>query len=228
MNTEQFDLKQIELALRKFLFESPTPEKALVVVLQNPLLLTNFVDNLFESLIKDAKSRGNEELVKLYRGHHTLLQAIRQALSKKDIALLFAAKQILAKKDIANASLISMTIPESLEDFQEIIAKMLVWLKAPTLEQGINILQQHPELLTEQPIKVFGWFIEEACKQGDEVFVQLLRTLREFFQSVRVALIDKDSATISTEELTQAVKQALVQTDFSAFTEKRQAATLLA
>ena len=56
MNTQPFDLKTIEPALRKFLFESPTLEDGLVVVLQIPQLLTNFVDNLFEHKHKSFRN----------------------------------------------------------------------------------------------------------------------------------------------------------------------------
>ena len=228
MNTQPFDLKTIEPALRKFLFESPTLEDGLVVVLQNPQLLTNFVDNLFELLITDAQAGGKEELVQLYQGRHRLLQIIKRTLSKKDIALLFAVKKILLKKNIlANHSLM-FAGHKNLENFQEIMVKVLTWLKAPTLEQGISILQQYPELLTEEPIKMLGWLMDDAHNQDNEILVQVLRTLREFFQVVRLALIEKNRATLSKDEIKQAVKLALTQTDLSLFSDNHQLATFIA
>ncbi len=171
MNKEVFDLDSIESALQKFLFETPTPEEGLMVVLQNPQLLTRFVDNLFESLIKEAQSLENADLAKFYKGRRMLLQALKQALSSKDIALLYAAKLIQSKKGTKQAPLAAGT---EFFDFQETLAKLLVWLKAPTLEQGVNILQEYPELLTDRPVKMFGWLMDEARKHGDELFVQTL------------------------------------------------------
>ncbi|OQY51600.1 MAG: hypothetical protein DRR08_14190 [Candidatus Parabeggiatoa sp. nov. 2] len=219
MNKEVFDLDSIESALQKFLFETPTPEEGLMVVLQNPQLLTRFVDNLFESLIKEAQSLENADLAKFYKGRRMLLQALKQALSSKDIALLYAAKLIQSKKGTKQAPLAAGT---EFFDFQETLAKLLVWLKAPTLEQGVNILQEYPELLTDRPVKMFGWLMDEARKHGDELFVQTLKTLREFFQLVRLALMEKEQATASKDEITQAVKHALKQTDFSAFQKKQE------
>ena len=215
MNKELFELKNIESALQKFLFESPTPEEGLMVLLQNPQLLTDFVEELFDSLISNATEQGSEELIKLYKGRHLLLQAVRQAMSKKDIALLHAIKLMLLKKEVSSKKISADEI--EVFDFKEILPKVLVWLKAPTLEQGVSILQEYPELLTDRPVKMFGWLIEEARKHGDEMFVHVLKTLREFFQSVRLTLMDKKEATASQDEITEAVKNALRQIDFSIF-----------
>ncbi len=215
MNKELFELENIDSALQQFLFESPTPEEGLMVLLQNPQLLTEFVEDMFDSLISNATEQGSDELIKLYKGRRLLLQAVRQAMSKKDIALLHAIKLMLLKKQLSTKQMSSDDI--EVFDFQEILLKVLVWLKAPTLEQGVSILQEYPELLTERPIKMFSWLMDESRKHGDEMFVQVLKTLREFFQSVRLTLMDKKDSTASQDEITQAVKSALRQIDFSFF-----------
>jgi hypothetical protein len=232
MNKELLDLESLEPALQKFLFESPTPEEGLMVVLQNPQLLTHFVDTLFISLINDAKTDGNDELMKLYRGRRILLQAVKKVLSKKDIALLHSIRVMLLESDESTSQKeYSLNTDDSKDDpefttFQEIMVKILVWLKAPTLEQGINILHRYPELLTDKPIRMFSWLMEEAHKHGDEMFVQVLKTLREFFQTIRLTLMDKQD--ITTEEIRDAVKQALMQIDFSILTDDQEDYTFLA
>jgi hypothetical protein len=220
MNEDLFEIETIEPALQKFLFESPTPEEGVMVLLQNPQLLTDFVEQLFDSLINNAIEQKSEDLLKLYKGRRMLLRSVRRALSKKDLALLHAIKLMLLKKDLSAKKLSSKET--EMFDFQEILLKVLVWLKAPTLEKGVSILQEYPELLTDRPIKMFGWLMEEAHKHGDDMFVQVLKTLREFFQSVRLTLMDKKGTTASQDEITQAVKNALKQIDFSMFHQKQE------
>ena len=106
--------------------------------------------------------------------------------------------------------------------------KVLAWLKSPSLDNGINLLQQYPELLTDRPVRLFGWLIEEAGKHGDEVFVNIIKTLREFLQTLRIALMDKNITTVSKNDLRQAVKEALEYTDFSAFSIQPEPAIFLA
>jgi hypothetical protein len=222
MNKELVDLKSLEPALQSFLFESSTPEEGLMVILQNPQLLTDFVETLFASLIDDAKQDGNDELVDFYSGRLMLLQTVREVLSKKDATLLHIAKLMLSKKEDFKEDSKTDSSSKTTEwfDFQDIMVKTLVWLKAPTLEQGVKILRRYPELLTDKPIRMLSFLMEEAHNRGDEMFVQVLKTLREFFQSLRLNLIDKKGAT--TEELKKAVKQALTQTDFSTFTDRQE------
>jgi hypothetical protein len=228
MNQEPQNLESIQNALEQFLFQAPTPEEGLRVLIDNPQLLTEFVDSLFELLIQDAREQDNQELFEFFTGRHLLLQAVRDALSQKDIALLVAIRQLLRlKSGLAHNALEGETNKELL-DFQEIMLKVLTWLKTPTLEKGISLLQQNPELLTDRSVKMFGWLIEEAAKHGDEVFVDIIKTLREFLQSLRIALIDKNMTTVSKNELRQAVEEALAHTDFSVFNIQPEPAIFLA
>ena len=152
------------------------------------------------------------------------MQAVSQVLSKKDFTLLHMAKLMSLKEKDSKKSSSSET--NELIDFQDIIVKISVWLKAPTLDQGVKILRQHPELLTDKPIRMLSFLMEEAHNHGDEMFVQLLKTLREFFQTLRLNLIDKKEAT--TEEIKNAIKQALTQTDFSTLFTARQEFSFIA
>ncbi len=222
MDTKPEDLKNIEVALRKYLFESPDPEENLAVLLQNPQLLTNFVDNLFDSLIESARQEEDEPLIKLYQGRRMLLQAVRNSLSKKDVALLHLIKQL--KRNILTKT------PSSGKpfEFQEILDKVQIWLKAPTREKGIKVLQEYPELLTDQPERMFSVLIENARQQGNDFFVRVLRTLSQIFRVIRLELGEKSGATASIDELKQAVAQALDHADFSVFVEGKQPAVFIA
>ncbi len=226
MNQEPDDLESIQTALQQFLFQAPTPEEGLQILIDNPELLTDFVDSLFELLIADAREQENEELLEFFTGRHLLLEAVKEAISQKDIALLVAIRQLLLNGLAKN----TLEADESKEflDFQDIMVKVLAWLKKPTLEKGISLLEQYPELLTDRPVRLFGWLIEEAGKHGDEVFVNIIKTLREFLQTLRIALIDKNSTTVSKNDLSQAIKEALEYTDFSAFTLQPEPAIFLA
>jgi hypothetical protein len=222
MSKDKSDIDTIEQPLRKLLFEIHTPEDGIAVILQHPQLLTNFVDSVFVSLINSASKQGNKDLVKLYRGRQMLLQAVKEALSNKDLALLYAVRQLLSKKNRSANSVAKDVDSKEVFELPEIMLKLLAWLKAPTLEQGVDVLQQHPELLTDKPIKLFGLLMDESHKRGDEMFVQVLKTLREFFQTVRMLLMDKKDAIASQAEITQAVKKALDQTDFSTLLKKQE------
>jgi len=226
MNQEPDDLESIQTALQDFLFQAPTPEDGLSVLIDNPQLLSDFVDSLFELLIADAREQENEELLQFFTGRHLLLQAVKDALSQKDIALLVAIRQLLLLKNGLATNTLEADEGKELLDFQDIMVKVLAWLKKPTIEMGISLLEQYPELLTDRP--VIGWLIEEAGKHGDKVFVDIIKTLREFLQTLRIALIDKNRTSVSKNDLSQAIKEALEYTDFSAFSIQPEPAIFLA
>jgi hypothetical protein len=214
MSIAPFDLKSIETALQKYLFETPDPEESVRVLLENPQLLTDFVDNLFESLIEEAEE--NENLVKFYQARRLLLQTVKNSISKENLALLLMIKQMDSKKE-------KLAKPF---EFQDILDKVQTWLEAPTREKGINILQQNPELLTDQPERMFSLLIDEAQLHGNEFFVRVLRTLSEFFRVIRLEV--GANKTASKDELRQAVEYALDHTDFSVFVEGKQPAIFIA
>jgi hypothetical protein len=214
MSIAPFDLKSIETALQKYLFETPDPEESVRVLLENPQLLTDFVDNLFESLIEEAEE--NENLVKFYQARRLLLQTVKNSISKENLALLLMIKQMDSKKE-------KLAKPF---EFQDILDKVQTWLEAPTREKGINILQQNPELLTDQPERMFSLLIDEAQQHGNEFFVRVLRTLSEFFRVIRLEV--GANKTASKDKLRQAVEYALDHTDFSVFVEGKQPAIFIA
>lgn len=214
MSIAPFDLKSIETALQKYLFETPDPEESVRVLLENPQLLTDFVDNLFESLIEEAEE--NENLVKFYQARRLLLQTVKNSISKENLALLLMIKQMDSKKE-------KLAKPF---EFQDILDKVQTWLEAPTREKGINILQQNPELLTDQPERMFSLLIDEAQLHGNEFFVRVLRTLSEFFRVIRLEV--GANKTASKDKLRQAVEYALDHTDFSVFVEGKQPAIFIA
>jgi hypothetical protein len=220
------DLKSIELALQKYLFESPEPEEGVTVLLQNPQLFTDFVDSLFDSLIKDALAEENEEFVKFYQVRRLLLQTVKKSISKKELALLHMIKQIRSKRDIiAKHPLLATTKPF---EFQNILDNVQAWLEAPTRDKGVSILQQHPELLTDQPERMFSVLIDDARQQGNDFFVRVLRTLGEFFRVMRLEMGEQKVATASRDELKQIMEYALDHTDFSVFVDGKKPAVFIA
>jgi hypothetical protein len=151
-----------------------------------------------------------------------LLQAVMDSISKKDLALLHLIKQIQSKKE----QLAKHQALEKHFEFQDILDKVHAWLEAPTREKSITVLQQHPELLTDQAERMFSVLIDDAHQHGNEFFVRVLRTLSEIFRMIRLELGENKGA--SRDELRQAVEHALDQTDFSVFVEGKKPATFLA
>ncbi|MCK5876135.1 MAG: hypothetical protein KAG43_00755 [Candidatus Marithrix sp.] len=219
------DLEEIEVALQKFLFDSSIPEDDFKTILQNPQLFTKFVDDLLESLIQEADEKDNSELAKFYRNRRSFLKVCKQALSsQKEIALLHVIKQALSKRNISLPNLLSVANNE-FSDFQQILIQVLMWLKKPTIDNGVVVLQQNPELLTDKPIKLLGWIMNESSEYGNDIFIQILKIIREFLQTIRITLLDKKET--STDDIRIAIQQAKELTDFSILI-KKQPAVLLA
>jgi len=158
----------------------------------------------------------NKNLDKFYQACRLLLQTVKN--SKKNIGLSHMIKQTKLKKK-------KLTKRPSFE-FQDILDKVQMWLEAPTREKGIGILQQNPELLTDQPERMFSVLIDEAHQHGNEFFVRVLRTISEFFRVVRLEI--GNNKTASKDELRRAVEYALDHTDFSVFTEGKRPAIFIA
>ncbi|EDN72666.1 hypothetical protein BGS_0204 [Beggiatoa sp. SS] len=85
------------------------------------------------------------------------------------------------------------------------------------------------KLLTDRPVRIVWWV---DGRGGQNMAMKSLsissKTLREFLQTLRIALIDKNSTTVSKNDLSQAIKEALEYTDFSAFTLQPEPAIFLA
>lgn len=227
MKNQFEDFKSIESALKKYLFESPNLDDSLTVLLQNPQLLTDFVDNLFESLIKEAEKEKKLELVKHYLSRRILLQAVRNSLSKKEIALLTAIKQTVLRKENLEKRLLSLMNNTEPFDLKKLFDNVLMWLEASTQDKGITVLEEYPELLTDKTEKMFTFLIDEAHQQGNIFFEQILRTLSEFFRTLRLELGEKNVG-YSRTELREAVQYALEKTDFSIFRKGKQPVIFIA
>ncbi|MDM8568108.1 hypothetical protein QUF50_01060 [Thiotrichales bacterium HSG1] len=219
------DLEEIEAALQKFLFDSSIPEEGFNVALQNPQLFNNFVDDLLESLIQDADEEDDLELAMFYRNRRNFLKMCRHALSsQKEILLLDFLRHTLSKRNISLQALFSIADDE-FSDFQQVLIQLLIWFKNPTINKGVIVLQKNPELLTDKPTKLLGWLMNEANESSNDIFIQMLKIIREFLQTIRIALLDKDD--ISTNDIKLAIQQALKSTDFSILI-KRQPMSILA
>jgi hypothetical protein len=225
---DQFkELKRIESALKKYLFKSRNADESLTVLLQNPQLLTNFVDNLLDSLIEEAKKEQDSELAKYYLARQMLLQVVRNSLSKKELALLTAIKQTVDRKNNIAKHLASVMDNEEPFDLTEILNKVLKWLEASTQDNGINVLEEFPDLLTDKTEKMFAFMIDEAHQHGNTFFEQILRSLSQFFRILRLELGEKN-VELSRNELGEAIEYALENTDFSIFRKGKQSVIFIA
>ena len=75
-------------------------------------------------------------------------------------------------------------------DFEKLTTALTKFFNANAPEEHLAILQQHPELLSEEVDKVLEQFIHHACEQGNEEFVQLFSTHREMLQNIRQVLVE--------------------------------------
>lgn len=182
MNSETFDLKNLEPVLRKFLFETSSPEDGLVVIFQHPQLLTDLVDTLFDSLICHAHQQGNERLVKLFKGRHLLLQAARKTLLSSPQA----------------------TYTPCSIDVKKMMAKLQSWLAASSLEEEVLVLQEHPELLSEQ-LEIFLHLM--MTQQTHQPVISMLHIYKILFREIRRYLPEKES--LSQGEIRQALNKAM-------------------
>jgi hypothetical protein len=70
-------------------------------------------------------------------------------------------------------------------DIQTIQSALQQLLQISTPQEGINVLLQHPELLTDQADLLLSNLVEQARGQGRGTFVRVLSGLRELVQEVR-------------------------------------------
>jgi len=205
-------LQEVESALEEFLFNAPTPDDGITVLLKNPNLITSFIEEIFDDLITDADNEGDNILKDFYKSRLELLHIIKSKLSKNDIILLHTAKQLAKQVLIEN-------------DSKEIFSKILKWLRTPTLEKRIKILQKNPELLTDKTEKFFTNLIERANSSGELMSVKILRSLNEIFRMLR---LDLNNKTDNIEDIKAAIELSLDKTDFSIFTEGYQSVYFVA
>jgi len=205
-------LQEVESALEEFLFNARTPDDGITVLLKNPNLITSFIEDIFNDLITDADNEGDNILKDFYKSRLELLHILKSKLSKNDIILLHTAKQLTKQVLIEN-------------DSKEIFSKILKWLRTPTLENRIKILQKNPELLTDKTEKFFTNLIERANSSGELMSVKILRSLNEIFRMLR---LDLNNKTDNIEDIKAAIELSLDKTDFSIFTEGYQSVYFVA
>lgn len=205
-------LQEVESALEEFLFNARTPDDGITVLLKNPNLITSFIEDIFNDLITDADNEGDNILKDFYKSRLELLHILKSKLSKNDIILLHTAKQLTKQVLIEN-------------DSKEIFSKILKWLRTPTLENRIKILQKNPELLTDKTDKFFTNLIERANSSGELMSVKILRSLNEIFRMLR---LDLNNKTDNIEDIKAAIELSLDKTDFSIFTEGYQSVYFVA
>jgi hypothetical protein len=198
-----FALQDVEPALEEFLFNAPTADEGIIVLLKNPHLITSFIEEIFDDLIEDADNEGDNLLKDFYRSRRQLLHIVRSSLSDHDIILLHTAQQLAKQMLIEN-------------DFKGIFLKILKWLQTPIIETRIKILQKNPDLLTDKTEIFFAVLIEKANCSGELIWVKILRSLNEMFRMLRLDLHNKAG---NAEEIKAAIELSIDKTDFSVFTE---------
>jgi CHAT domain-containing protein/tetratricopeptide (TPR) repeat protein len=169
MSTEQIDFEGLGAALQK-LFAVKTPEEGIAILQQHPELLSEEADMMLDKLIHHAREQGNDDEAQLFSHARELLQSLRQAI---------AEAQGNERNDM----------PEQI-DFEGLWAALEKLFAIKTPEEGIVILQQHPELLSEEADMMLDNLIHHAREQGNDDDAQLFSHLREMLQSFREAIAE--------------------------------------
>ncbi len=227
MKNQSQEFNSIKSALKKYLFESKDFDESLTILLQNPQLLTDFVDELFDSLIEESKKNNDSELVKHYSVRQILFKTVKNSLSKKDIALLTAIKHTRDRNEKTAKRLSKVMKDTEPFDLMTLFQKVLMWLDASSRDKGISVLEKYPDLLTDKAEKMFTFMIDEAHQHGNRFFEQILRSLSEFFRILRLELGNKPVG-YSRKELIEAVEYAMEKTDFSIFKKGKQPVIFIA
>jgi len=78
-----------------------------------------------------------------------------------------------------------------LPNSQDLNKALDIFIQTTTMEDGLNVLQQYPELLEDNADLLFSSIIDSARKQGHEVTAQALDERRDFIRNVRQELSKK-------------------------------------
>jgi hypothetical protein len=70
-------------------------------------------------------------------------------------------------------------------DPQELHTALDAFIQTTTMEEGLLVLDQHPDLLGDQADLLLAEIINNARKQGHEQTAQALDERRDFIRSVR-------------------------------------------
>ncbi len=82
-------------------------------------------------------------------------------------------------------------MPTQLPNNLELSKALDTFIQTTTMEEGLDILKQHPELLEDNADLLFSSIIDSARKQGHEITAQALDERRDFIRGVRQELSQK-------------------------------------
>ncbi|RKZ91254.1 MAG: hypothetical protein DRR19_07775 [Candidatus Parabeggiatoa sp. nov. 1] len=68
---------------------------------------------------------------------------------------------------------------------QTLQAALDAFIQTATMEEALDIIQQYPDLLSDQADILLGSIINNARKQGETLTAQALDERRDFIRSVR-------------------------------------------
>jgi len=77
-------------------------------------------------------------------------------------------------------------------DQQAIQVALDAFIQTTTMEDAQKVIQQHPDLLSDQADLFFSSIIQSARKQGHEMTAQALDERRDFIRSVRAIRSEKE------------------------------------
>jgi len=79
---------------------------------------------------------------------------------------------------------------------QELHHALDAFIQTTTMDEGIVVLKQHPQLLSDHADLLFSSIIDNARKQGHKVTAQALDERRDFIRGVRQELSENKDNTI--------------------------------
>ncbi len=157
-------MQQIPLlqALQSFI-QAETWGKSRRILEQHPELLTDEADALLEQLIQTARERNDENARQLFEQHRNLLRRCRQV----------GIEQAFQEQS------------QGKRWQQRLLETLFAFIQAETWDESRRILEQHPELLTDEADALLEQLIQAAKAQQDENAQQLFEQHRRLLRRCR-------------------------------------------
>ena len=166
------------LAAVMALMEADSPAALLRVARDHPILLTPEAEARFQEGVQSARALGAEEMAQAMEEHYRILRETWRAAQESGLSpeqAIAAAEGVEALVRQAPEAADPLALAQALQDF----------IQAPTWDESRRVLEEHPELLTDEADSLLTQLANAARAQGDEDAVRLFEEHRALLRRSR-------------------------------------------